>query len=96
VEVSSVHSAVVVRIHGGQEYARARRSGRFSDRTICYLASGKPVLVQDTGLRGLHPASEGLLTFETVAEALAGVERISRDLVRQSRRARMIAEEYLP
>ncbi|CAA9312286.1 MAG: hypothetical protein AVDCRST_MAG93-5302, partial [uncultured Chloroflexia bacterium] len=38
-------------------------SGWFSDRSICYLASGKPVLAQDTGLGRLYPTGEGLLTF---------------------------------
>jgi hypothetical protein len=69
-------------------------SGWFSDRSICYLASGRPVLAQDTGLEGLYPTDEGLLTFSTMEEALFGVEQISNDYARQAHAARAIAEEY--
>jgi hypothetical protein len=71
----------------------ASRSGWFSDRSICYLASGKPVLVQDTGIRHLYPTSEGLVTFRTPAEAVAGVEAIMAHYARHARAARAIAEE---
>lgn len=70
------------------------RSGWFSDRSICYLASGKPVLAQDTGFARLYPTGEGLLTFSTVDEALAGIDEISRNYLRHSRAARALAEEY--
>lgn len=70
------------------------RSGWFSDRSICYLASGKPVLVQDTGLKDLYPVGEGLLTFSTLEEAIAGVEEITTNYERHSRAARAIAEEF--
>src|SRR5205814_1100316 len=40
-------------------------SGWFSERSICYLAAGRPVVAQDTGLRHLYPTGEGLLTFST-------------------------------
>jgi hypothetical protein len=69
-------------------------SGWFSDRSMCYLASGRPVLAQDTGLESLYPTGEGLLTFSTMEEALFGVEQISNDYARQARAARAIAEEY--
>src|SRR5581483_9839137 len=52
------------------------RSGWFSDRSACYLASGKPVLAQDTGLDGVLPLGAGLVAFRTLDEALAGVEEI--------------------
>src|SRR5439155_1342257 len=48
----------------------------FSDQSICYLASGKPVLAQDTGIRHLYPTGAGLVTFRTLQEAAAGVEEI--------------------
>ncbi len=51
-------------------------SGWFSERSICYLASGKPVLAQDTGLQGLYPTDAGLVTFTTLDDALAGVDKI--------------------
>jgi glycosyltransferase involved in cell wall biosynthesis len=70
------------------------RGGWFSDRSICYLASGKPVLAQDTGLRQLYPTGEGLLIFSTLEEALAGVEEICRNYHRHARAARALAEEY--
>src|SRR5919197_4282122 len=50
------------------------RSGWFSERSICYLASGRPVLAQDTGLGELYPLGEGLLAFATLDDAEAGVE----------------------
>ena len=68
--------------------------GWFSDRSICYLASGKPVLAQDTGLKNLYPVGEGLLAFTTLEEALSGVEELSRDYARHARVARAIAEDY--
>jgi hypothetical protein len=68
------------------------RSGWFSDRSVCYLASGRPVLVQDTGLSDLYPVGEGLLTFSTLDEATAGVESIAGDYARHARAAREIAE----
>ena len=70
------------------------KSGWFSDRSICYLASGKPVLHQDTGLKHLYPTGEGLIVFSTLDEAAAGVEEIRRNYDRHSKAAREIAEEY--
>jgi hypothetical protein len=69
-------------------------SGWFSDRSAGYLASGKPVLAQDTGLKELYPTGQGLLTFTTLEEAMNGVEELSRDYARHTRAARAIAEEY--
>ena len=72
----------------------ATRGGWFSDRSICYLASGKPVVIEDTALGRLYPVGEGLLTFATLDEARAAVEEVSRNYERHSRAARAIAEEY--
>src|SRR5439155_8328294 len=58
-------------------YVQAR-SGWFSDRSACYLASGRPVLAQDTGLHDRYPVGAGLLTFSTLEEAVVGVERLDR------------------
>src|SRR5207237_1120238 len=69
-------------------------SGWFSDRTACYLASGKPVLVQDTGLSTNYPVGEGLLAFRTLPEAVLGAERIAADYDRHSRAARKLAQEF--
>jgi hypothetical protein len=70
------------------------RSGWFSDRSICYLATGKPVLVQDTGLDGRYPVGDGIVTFSTLDEAVVGVETIAIDYGRHSEAARAIAEDY--
>lgn len=70
------------------------RSGWISDRTVCYLASGKPALVQDTGIRDLFPSGDGLVLFSNMDEAVEGVDRIRRDYDRHSRAARGIAQEH--
>src|SRR5437870_5484110 len=72
----------------------ATDSGWFSDRTIRYLASGKPALVQDTGFSRNYPVGEGLVAFSTLDEAVAGAASIARDYEKHSRAARAIAEEY--
>jgi hypothetical protein len=69
-------------------------SGWFSDRTAGYLASGKPVLVQDTGFGRHYPVGDGLLTFRTPDEASTGAKAIVQDYVKHSRAARAIAEDY--
>ena len=71
------------------------RSGWFSDRTACYLASGRPALVQDTGLGDLLPLGEGLLAFSSPEEAAEGVARIQAEPARHARAARALAEEHL-
>jgi hypothetical protein len=68
-------------------------SGWFSDRSICYLASGRPVLAQDTGLGHLLPTGEGLLTFTTLEEATEATRAIERDYARHARAARRVAED---
>ena len=70
------------------------RTGWFSDRTECYLASGRPALVQDTGWTAHLPSGEGLLAFSTMEEAIAGIERINADYPRHARRAIEIAREH--
>ena len=72
----------------------ATGSGWFSDRTVRYLASGKPVLVQDTGFGRTLPVGEGLIPFHTLEEARDGVARIARDYDVHSHAARAIAEEH--
>ncbi len=69
------------------------QSGWFSDRSICYLASGRPVLAQATGLNGLCPVGRGLLTFSTPDEAAAGAEAIVGGYDQHARAARELAEE---
>ena len=70
------------------------RSGWFSDRTQCYLASGRPALVRETGFSDALPTGEGLLSFEDAESILEGIERISTDYELHCRRAREIAQEH--
>lgn len=70
------------------------RSGWLSDRTVCYLASGRPALVGDTGIRDSVPTGSGLLTFNDVREAVAGIEAINSDYDGHRRAARGLAEEW--
>jgi hypothetical protein len=70
------------------------KSGWFSDRSTRYLASGRPVLVQDTGFAGTLLVGEGLVTFKTPDEAAAGARAIVDDYDHHALAARMIAEEY--
>jgi hypothetical protein len=69
-------------------------SGWFSDRSVRYLASGKPVLVQDTGFGRNLPVGEGIVPFRTLDEAIAGAEDIVRNYDRHCRAARALAEKY--
>jgi hypothetical protein len=68
--------------------------GWFSDRSVRYLASGKPVLVQDTGFSDILPVGEGLLAFRTMQEAIAGAADIAGRYSEHCAAAREIAERY--
>jgi hypothetical protein len=70
------------------------RSGWFSDRSACYLAAGRPVITQDTGIGQFLPTGEGLFAFNTMEEILAAFEAINSDYEKHSLAARAIAEEY--
>jgi hypothetical protein len=70
------------------------RSGWFSDRSACYLASGRPVIAQNTGFSRFLPAGEGLFAFDTMEDVLASIEHLRSDYARHTRAARAIAEEY--
>jgi hypothetical protein len=71
------------------------RSGWFSDRSACYLASGRPVVAQDTGFGERLPVGEGLLAFTTSAEAADAVAASEADVTRHGAAARALAEEHL-
>jgi hypothetical protein len=71
----------------------ALQSGWLGDRTVCYLASGKPALVQDTGLGGHYPLGEGLLAFSTIDGAVEGARAILADPGTHARAARRLAEQ---
>jgi hypothetical protein len=70
------------------------RGGWFSDRSVCYLASGRPVLVEDTGLSDWLPTGEGVITFSNLPEAISGIEKINADYEQNCLAARQLAEEY--
>jgi hypothetical protein len=72
----------------------ASRSGWFSDRTECYLAAGRPAVVQDTGWTAHLPSGEGLLGFSTPDEALAAIDAVNADYGRHGRRALEIAGDH--
>ena len=65
-----------------------------SDRTICYLASGKPVVVQDTGPSDYLPNGDGMFRFSTLEQAIDALAEINADYERHCRAARDIAETW--
>lgn len=70
------------------------QSGWFSERSASYLASGRPVVAQDTGFSTWLEMGRGVLAFNTIDEAMAGVQEINRDYQRHCRWAREIAHDY--
>ena len=70
------------------------RCGWFSDRSVCYLASGRPVLAQDTGFGRYLPTGSGLISFRTAEDAAAGIEELQRDYPAHARAARELAAEH--
>jgi GT2 family glycosyltransferase len=70
------------------------RTGWFSDRSATYLASGRPVITQETGFGNVLPSGAGLFGFESPDDALAAVEEIDADYSRHATAAREIAREY--
>jgi hypothetical protein len=86
--------------HSSAEFSVAQgiyvdtNSGWFSDRTVRYLASGRPVLVQDTGFSRNYPVGQGLLAFQTLEEAEEGVDQITGNYTRHCQVARRLAEEH--
>ncbi|MGN6258043.1 MAG: hypothetical protein ACTHN3_09895 [Solirubrobacterales bacterium] len=75
-------------------------TGWFSDRTAAYLASGRPVLIQDTGWRAslstdVLQTRPGAVSFDDIEEAVAGAEAIAGDWEERSRAAREFAERHL-
>ena len=70
------------------------RSGWFSGRSACYLAAGRPVVVQDTGFPANLPVGEGVLSFRTTEEAVAAIREVEGQYAKHAKAARAIAEEY--
>ena len=72
----------------------ASESGWFSCRSACYLAMGKPVVVEDTGFSRIYPQGEGIFGFSSLEEAAAGIDAVERDYRRQCEAARATAERF--
>jgi hypothetical protein len=70
------------------------RCGWFSDRSLCYLASGRPVLAQNTGFDRYLPTGEGLFAFGTSDDVLRAVTELRADYPKHARQARALAEEF--
>lgn len=68
--------------------------GWFSERSACYLASGRPVVVQDTGFSSVLPTEKGILPFKDLKEAEDAIIEVERNYKSHSIAARSIAEEY--
>ncbi len=75
------------------QYVRPR-TGWFSDRSACYLASSRPVITQETGFSKYLPTGQGLFGFATMEEILAAVEAIEKDYLGNCQAAMDIAQEY--
>jgi hypothetical protein len=71
-----------------------RQNAWISDRTLCYLASGKPAVIQHTGPSRFLPDAAGLFRFRNLDEAIHSLEVVAADYDRQSKLARQLAEEY--
>ena len=65
-----------------------------SDRTLCYLASGRPAVVEHTGPSRFLPDGEGIFRFRSPAEAARALEAVERDYENQASAARQLAEEH--
>jgi glycosyltransferase involved in cell wall biosynthesis len=72
----------------------ASRSGWFSDRSTCFLASGRPVLHQDTGYTDWLAAAAGVIPFSDLESLIDALDRLDRDYDLHARAARRVAEEH--
>lgn len=70
------------------------RSGWFSERTACYLASGRPAVVQDTGFTDQFPEGSGLHAFRDLDEAVHGILAVQAEFEHECKQAKRIAEQY--
>lgn len=73
----------------------AGRTGWFSDRSACYLAAGRPVIVQDTGIGRYLPVGAGLLTFTDIDSAAAALESVEANYPRHVAAATSFARTYV-
>ena len=75
-----------------QAYVKTR-SGWFSDRSVCYLAAGLPVIVQDTGISDWLTTGKGILTFSSMEQAIDCIEQVEADYNGHCQAAKQIAGE---
>ena len=75
------------------QYIRLR-TGWFSDRSACYLAAGRPVIIQETGFTRNYGSKAGLLSFQSLDEIVEAVKIINADYRKHSRAARALAREF--
>jgi hypothetical protein len=94
---AEVYRDYILRSRGEWSVAKqayvATCSGWFSCRTACYLAAGKPAVVQDTGWSKFYPSGRGLIAFSTLEEAADAIANVERDYAAHCRAAREIAAE---
>lgn len=69
-------------------------SGWFSERSAGYLASGRPVVIQDTGFSEFIQTGRGLFSFTSPEGAVAAIDEVNRNYEQHCSYARAIAEEY--
>ncbi len=77
------------------QYVRLN-TGWFSDRSACYLAAGRPVIIQETGFTKNYGGKAGLLSFRTLDEIVDAVKTINADYAKHSRAARALARARNP
>ena len=92
--LSGVYSRFQGRIWGGQKWLRGFQLRLVSDRSVCYLASGCPVIAQETGFSAHLPTGAGLFTFQDEQSVLQAIDSLRTSYEKHRRKAREIAEEY--
>jgi hypothetical protein len=78
-------------VHVAKDIYVRPNSGWFSDRAVCYLAAGRPVVTMRTGFTSYCPVGQGLFDYATHEEALAAIDAIAADYPQHSRAARDLA-----
>ena len=95
---SSQYQEFIARSRGEFSVAKhvyvATRSGWFSCRSACYLATGRPIVVQDTGFSSILPVGSGILPFNTPEEAVRAIHNVENCYERHAIAALTIAKEY--
>jgi hypothetical protein len=72
----------------------AGRTGWQSDRSVCYLAAGRPVITQDTGFGKYVPTGEGLFAYTTIEDIERALDAIESNYEGHCNAARALSREY--